>query len=131
MQQVLSWRYTGRLAASLGIITVAATGVAMLNHSELPDKHAPANYYTVTSAAPRVPSEVIRAVFTPDITVADMQRILTEAQLHIVAGPSAAGVYSLAKTGTLSVDESLLQLRLHHEVLFAEPSAIIDRVAAK
>ncbi len=54
------------------------------------------NYYTVTTPIPRAPNEVIRAVFSPHITLVELQAILDEAQLRIVSGPTEAGVYSLA-----------------------------------
>jgi hypothetical protein len=73
----------------------------------------------------------VRAVFSPAITVTEMQTILNEAQLSIVAGPTPAGVYSLAKTGVQTVDESLARLRSHQQVLFAEPSTLTDVVRAQ
>ena len=42
------------------------------------------------------PNEVIRAVFSPTITLVELQTMLDEAQLRIVSGPTEAGVYSLA-----------------------------------
>jgi anti-sigma factor RsiW len=119
---VSSWRWPTALAASFAALLVATIAVVFVDRGKVADDKA-ADYYTVTSPAPRVPHEVIRAVFVPAVTVADMQRILDETQLHIVAGPTPAGVYSLAKTGAQSVDESLQQLRQHQEVLFAEPTA--------
>ena len=53
-------------------------------------------YRTVTTSAPRPRGEVIRAVFSPTITLVELQTILDEAQLRIVSGPTEAGVYSLA-----------------------------------
>jgi anti-sigma factor RsiW len=131
MQQVASWRWSRQVAASLATIAVATVGYMAFNHIGPANKTPPANYYTVTAAAPRVPLEVIRAVFTPAITVADMQRILNEAQLDIVAGPTPAGVYSLAKTSTRSASESLRRLRQHKEVLFAEPAATTETIASQ
>ena len=46
---------------------------------------------------------MIRAVFSPTITLVELQTILDEAQLRIVSGPTEAGVYSLASTSTLPV----------------------------
>ena len=131
LRQVITTDWSRSLAASLALLAVVVSGVVAVNHGGLTSKTPPANYYTVTSPAPLVASEVIRAVFSPSITVAEMQTILNEAQLNIVAGPTPAGVYSLAKTGTRSVNESLLHLRNHPQVLFAEPSVPDDLVAAK
>ena len=106
-------------------------GLVAFNRFGTARKDLPASYYTVTSPAPRVPLEVIRVVFAPAITVADMQHILNDAQLDIVAGPTQAGVYSLAKTGTQPVSESLQRLRNHKEVLFAEPAITTEVAASK
>jgi hypothetical protein len=78
------------------------------------------NYFTVTTAAPRAPGEVIRAVFSPTITLVELQAILDAAQLRIVAGPSEAGVYSLAANSERSVSSSLATLRSDSKVRFAE-----------
>ena len=122
-QHGATWYGSRGIAASLALIVLTVAGIAtFIRIKPIADK-TPATYYTVTSPTPRVPSEVIRAVFSPTVTVADLQRILDDAKLHIVAGPTTAGVYSLAKTGTQSVNESLQRLRQHSEVVFAEPTA--------
>jgi hypothetical protein len=113
-RRLLPW--TGLAAAS---IVVAAVAVAFLTadrwgHSRRPD------YHTVTTSAPRPQDEVIRAVFAPTITLVDLQGILAEAQLRITAGPTEAGVYSLAATSRRPVSASLALLRNHPEVRFAE-----------
>jgi hypothetical protein len=94
--------------------------------------HRPAaarTYYTVTTPAARVPDAVIRAVFVPSITLVELQKLLDEAQLRIVAGPSEAGVYSLALTSARPVAASLAALRRHDSVRFAEgtqPATPVD-----
>jgi hypothetical protein len=50
----------------------------------------------------------------------ELQKILDEAQLKIVSGPSEAGVYSLASSSSLTVRASLGLLREHQTVRFAE-----------
>lgn len=77
-------------------------------------------YRTVTNSVPRPQGEVIRAVFSPNITLVELQAILDEAQLRIVSGPTEAGVYSLASKSTLTVRSSLALLRQHSTVRFAE-----------
>jgi hypothetical protein len=62
-------------------------------------------------------------VFAATTTISELQNILNDAQLTIVAGPTPAGVYSRARTGTQPVAASLLNLRGHQKVLFAEPAA--------
>ena len=79
-QQILTWRWPSSVAASLAALAAGTIGFIAFNHTEA-DKQSPANYYTVTSPTAPIPLEVIRVVFAPNITVADMQRILNEAQL--------------------------------------------------
>lgn len=77
-------------------------------------------FHTVTDSVPHAPGEVVRAVFVPTITLVDLQALLDEAQLRIIAGPSEAGVYSLAARSTMPVSTSLALLRRHATVRFAE-----------
>lgn len=89
----------------------------------------PSKYRTVTTTAPRAPDEVIRAVFSPAITLIELQALLDEAQLRIISGPTEAGVYSLAATSNRPVTDSLLLLRGHAAVRFAESTRIDPRAA--
>jgi len=116
----LPWQWS--MAASIAVIAVAlsilATGV--WTHFRV---RAPApDYYTVTSPAPRAPHEAIRAVFAPTTTLTQLQAILDESQLRIIAGPTEAGVYSLAANSKRPVSSSLALLRKHDLVRFAEPT---------
>ncbi|HEX9404189.1 MAG TPA: hypothetical protein VF917_07145, partial [Steroidobacteraceae bacterium] len=69
---------------------------------------------------PRPQGEVIRAVFSPTITLVELQAVLDEAQLRIVSGPTEAGVYSLAANSGRPVSASLASLRRDEKVRFAE-----------
>ncbi len=82
-----------------------------------------ASYHTVTTARAKPPHETIRAVFDPAMTVIELQTLLDDAGLSIVAGPTEAGVYSLAPTSTLATASSLEILRRHAGVRFAESAA--------
>jgi len=108
----------GLLAASLAGVALALTYwvVAHLEGAASPG----ADYRTVTMNAPRAPRTVIRAVFAPNLSVGELQRMLDDAGLRIVAGPTEAGVYSLAATSSRPVSESLAMLRQHEAVRFAE-----------
>jgi anti-sigma factor RsiW len=77
-------------------------------------------FYTVTNPAAHPRDEVVRAVFSPAITLVELQGLLDEAQLRIISGPSEAGVYSLAARSNLPVSTSLALLRRHASVRFAE-----------
>jgi hypothetical protein len=81
---------------------------------------ARADYYTVTSAPSQPAKAVIRAVFAPTVTLSELQALLDDAHLSIVSGPTEAGVYSLAMTGSQPIDWSLRRLRAHDTVRFAE-----------
>jgi Putative zinc-finger len=108
------WRV---LAAASAACVAVALGAFVL--ARRPDV-VPQTYRTVTTASARVPGEVIRAVFKPSITLTELQALLDESHMRIVAGPTEAGVYSLASSSTLPVSASLEMLRKHDTVRFAE-----------
>ena len=110
-------RWQGLMAASVAVMAVALSWLAADRWMQ---SRAAPRYFTVTTAAPHAPGEVIRAVFSPAITLTELQTILDAAQLRIVAGPTEAGVYSLAANSSRSVSSSLALLRQHSEVRFAE-----------
>jgi anti-sigma factor RsiW len=112
----MPWR--GWMAASVAAMAVAVALFAA-DRWVLEARLQP-KYHTVTSSVPRPQGEVIRAVFSPTITLVELQTILDEAQLRIVSGPTEAGVYSLASNSTLTVHASLALLRQHSTVRFAE-----------
>ena len=116
------------MAAS--VLMVALTLGLLAVDRRLNAPASPRHYHTVTSAMPRAPDEVIRAVFAPTITLVELQSILDESQLRIVAGPTEAGVYSLAANSGRAATASLELLRKHAAVRFAEstqPAAALDR----
>jgi len=116
-------RWRGWIAASIAAMAVAIGVLATDRWVQFEARGEQANYHTVTSAAPRPRDEVIRAVFSPTITLVQLQSLLDEAQLKIVSGPTEAGVYSLASNSTLTVRSSLALLRQHATVRFAEATA--------
>jgi anti-sigma factor RsiW len=108
------------LAASIGFVAVALGALAVVSHRPQSSAGFPDNYHTVSTPTRRAPQEVIRAVFAPTITLAQLQRLLDESHLKIVAGPTEAGVYSLAETQLHPVGEVLTKLRQNQAVRFAE-----------
>jgi hypothetical protein len=116
----LPWRFL----AAASVVSIAATiGLVVLDNRPTAP---PSLYHTVTTPAALVPDAVIRAVFMPSLTLVELQKLLDEAQLRIVAGPTEAGVYSLAANTARPVSVSLEMLRRHDTVRFAEstqPSA--------
>jgi len=118
-RRFMPWQ--GLMAASVAVIAVALSFLATDRWLQYRARAAaPPAYYTVTTAVPRAPDEAIRAVFSPTITLSDLQSILDEAQLRIVSGPTEAGVYSLAAKSRRPVSSSLALLRSHAQVRFAE-----------
>ncbi len=107
-------------AAAAGVVAaVLLLGLGKLAR-EPGRRDSPADYRTVTTSAAHAPGEVIRAVFSSSVTLQDLQSILDEAGLRIIAGPTEAGVYSLAATSRRPVSVSLGLLRAHAAVRFAE-----------
>ena len=115
-----SMPWQGLMAASIAVMAVAISLLAADRWLQSGAHGTAPAYHTVTSAAPRAPDEAIRAVFSPTITLIELQGILDEAQLRIVSGPTEAGVYSLAVKSRQSVNSSLALLRAHAQVRFAE-----------
>ena len=87
-----------------------------------PRGEVPALYQTVSSPAPAADAASVRAVFSPDMTLGELQALLERAHLRIVNGPSPDGVYTLA-TSSVGDDprQALLTLRAHPAARFAEP----------
>jgi anti-sigma factor RsiW len=118
----------GAIAASIAMTAFGALAALLWNQHER--RIAPANYYTVTTTAPQPANTAIRAVFAPTVTLSELQELLDDAHLKIVSGPTEAGVYSLAMSGSASVDWSLRRLRGHEVVRFAEsvvPASVTER----
>jgi hypothetical protein len=68
---------------------------------------------------------VIRVVFTGNVSLDDMNRVLRAVDAQIIAGPSEAGVYTLGAARFAkesSVDKALEQLRADGSIVFAEPA---------
>lgn len=108
------------LAASMAAIAVMAA-LAVGRYGA--HRGVASDYYTVTSPAPQAQGAVIRAVFSPAMTVAQLQALLDGAHLRIVSGPTEAGVYSLSMNGSPSAAWSLQHLRAQDGVRFAEAIA--------
>ena len=124
------WRGPTRWLAAAVVVQAVALGVmatALLGGRGATNESAP--YQTLTSTAPATPAisdrAALRVVFAPTMTLADLQQLLRSHQLSAVAGPSEAGLYTLALPSTgRSADElqALLQrLRADPRVRFAEP----------
>jgi hypothetical protein len=114
-----SMPWQGLMAASFAVMALALSVLAADRWMQS-RAHAASDYYTVTTATARAPGEVIRAVFSPTVTLVELQAILDEAGLRIISGPTEAGVYSLAANSRRPVNSSLELLRANAMVRFAE-----------
>lgn len=116
-----------RWLAAAVVVQAVALGVmatALLGDRGASSQAAP--YQTLTSAMPAVGDRAaLRVVFAPTLTLADLQQLLRSHQLSTVAGPSDAGLYTLAlPAAQRSADERqavLQRLRADPRVRFAEP----------
>jgi hypothetical protein len=118
IRRTMPWQ--GLVAASVAVISVALSLLAADRWMQLRAASSSPSYHTVTASETRSPDEIIRAVFSPTITLVELQAILDEAKLRIISGPTEAGVYSLAANSSRPVNSSLALLRRHAEVRFAE-----------
>jgi anti-sigma factor RsiW len=112
-------RHPGLVAASLALALVGSGVLGAFVWREA-GRIAGSEYYTVTTSARSAPGADVRAVFIPTLRLDALQSMLADARLQIVSGPSDAGVYSLALSGSPSLEWSLQRLRSHPEVRFAE-----------
>ena len=85
-------------------------------------------FATLSAAPPSMAGAPrIRAVFAPSMTVGDLKTLLGSVSASVVAGPSEAGVYTLAlRDPQAPAGQSLARLRAHAGVLFAEPQVARD-----
>jgi len=82
------------------------------------------DYRTLSSQEAPLPGGQIRAVFSPELRLSELQSLLLSSKLSVVGGPTEAGVYTLALEDTsASVDNALAHLRGNASVRFAEPIA--------
>jgi anti-sigma factor RsiW len=114
----------GRIAAAVAAVCLTLGLVAFKDWRM---SHTGAAYYTVTTPTVPVPNAVIRAVFSPQMSISELQGILDEAQLYIVGGPGEAGIYSLASTSNRNPAETVALLRAHPTVRFAELTRPVQR----
>ena len=117
-RSMLRWLVAAVVVESIGLMFLSAA----LWRQDVPS----APYRTVTSAMEVTSGASIRAVFSPQLPVQELQTLLETSHLKIVAGPSEAGVYSLAlpsSAGPHAIEMAVATLRAHPGVRFAEPIA--------
>jgi predicted anti-sigma-YlaC factor YlaD len=113
------------IAAAIQGIAIAGLLAALWSQSH--DELAAGRYSVLTTPTAAVAGgPVIRVVFAGNVALDDVNRVLRSIDAQIIAGPSEAGVYTLAlpshaadKSG---VEKAIAQLRADGRVMFAEPA---------
>lgn len=114
------------LAAAVVVQAVALGAIGGAHFLARPAIDDAPRYRTLTSAAPVVAAGPrLRVVFAPATTLAELNDLLHANQLVVVAGPSDAGIYTLALHSSPArrdaQDTVLARLRADPRVRFAEP----------
>ena len=113
----MKWLVAAVIVEGIGLATLSAMTWSQ-SLSVSPD------YRTLSSPDTPLPGGQIRAVFSPDLRLAELQSLLSTSKLSVVGGPTEAGVYTLALEDTSgTVDGALARLRANASVRFAEPIA--------
>jgi hypothetical protein len=113
------------IAAAVQGVAIAALLGALWTQSQSHDDLTAGRYdmlTTPTATVARVPA--IRVVFTGDVALDDMNRVLRAIDAQIIAGPSEASVYTLGLAADAAdksdVEKAIARLRADGHVMFAE-----------
>ncbi len=121
------WRAPQWLAAAvvLQAIGLGVLGSLLLSRDEASRAQQPARFETLSTPAAEAPGGQLRAVFTTDMTLGQLEQLLGARGLQVVAGPTEAGVYTLGlrSASPAAVGATLRALRADPRVRFAEPTA--------
>lgn len=104
------------------LVAIAALAGALFRSTANPE---PA-YSTLSSVSSVPDRNDLRVVFAPGAPLDEINRLLRTLECEIVAGPSEAGVYTLALRDPREVQRVMLSLRDRPEVLFAERGTSVD-----
>jgi len=116
---VVRWVAAASIVTALGL---AAWGGWIVEHTRA---SSPAAYQTLTAPALAAGGTQLRVVFAPDLTLADLERLLRSIDAYISNGPTEAGVFTLTvapgSDSAVDVAQRLAILRADANVRFAEP----------
>jgi hypothetical protein len=115
------WFAAASVLAALGL---AAWGAWTLQRTPATATVAP--YLTLTAPASVADGEAqLRVVFTPNLTLSELESLLHSIDAYISAGPTEAGVFTLTlapgRNSSAEVAQRLAALRADANVRFAEP----------
>lgn len=114
------------LAALATAVVVEAVALSVLGIGLLSRDEGSGGYRTLAdAAAPDAGKAAIRIVAGPQMSLGDLQRVLLDLELEIVAGPNQAGAYALApragRVASAALDEQVVRLRATPGLLLVEP----------
>jgi hypothetical protein len=119
----MPWLIAAMVVQTIGL---GALGAAWWSHSSAP-AFMPAGYSgpyrTLSAPEAVVPAATIRVVFAPELTMAQLQAVLSAAGLQVRAGPNELGVFALGPAGDSNrsaTEAALRALRASPQVRFAE-----------
>jgi anti-sigma factor RsiW len=114
---VMKWLVAAVVVEGIGLATLGA-----MTWSNSQNLSAAPSYRTLSTPAAAPSDARIRAVFSPQLRLGELQALLSTSRLNVVGGPTEAGVYTLALEDLNgSVDAALTSLRDNASVRFAEP----------
>lgn len=118
-------RWSRWLPIAAAIQGIVITGLLAALWMQSSDTLTDARYtMLLTPEQPVAHGQVIRVVFSGDVALDDMNRMLRSIDAQVISGPSKADVYTLGLVAGADdqseVDEALAQLRADRHVRFAE-----------
>jgi hypothetical protein len=123
MKHARNTRLVGWLAAAVAAEALLVGTLASALYQSRPDSAGNSREFrTVSSTQTAGGTPGVRAVFSPELTLGELQVLLGRSKLTIIRGPSEDGVYTLAlASSTDDARQALLTLRAHPASRFAEP----------
>ena len=124
-REPVRWSRWLAIAAAVQGVAIAALLGALWTQAQSHDDLTAGRYdmlTTPTATVARVPA--IRVVFTGDVALDEMNRVLRAIDAQIIAGPSEASVYTLGLAADAAdksdVEKAIARLRADGHVMFAE-----------
>ncbi len=112
------------LSAAVVLLAVGLVSFGGFMSWKLNELREAPRYVTVSAPTPQLPvaTVVARAVFADSLSVSDLNSLLRSHQAQVIAGPSEAGVYTLAFPGISDrqAEAAVVRLRGDPQVRFAE-----------
>jgi anti-sigma factor RsiW len=114
-----SREHRGPWRGFIAALWIQGVGLALLAVALLGREWLAPEFATLSTTAAAAPTTSLRVVFSPDASVAQINRLLQDIGGQLKAGPSDAGVYTIAIDET-NAGTAITRLRSQPVVLFAE-----------